>query len=58
MAHKDFYIDKSPDGMKYYIDAELVPHSVFLERRSKECSHRWDAGRCKDCGLPKDPACG
>jgi hypothetical protein len=52
MAYKDFYIDKSPDGMKYYVDAELVDFGVFNERREKECSHRWESGKCKDCGLP------
>ena len=52
---KKFDADKGPDGVtRYYVDAELVSHAAFVQRREAECQHRWESGKCKDCGLPKD----
>jgi hypothetical protein len=50
---KDFYIDESPNGARYYIDGDLVSQIEFNERRHKECSHRYNGYQkeCMDCAL-------
>lgn len=52
--YKDFYIDEGSNGERYFIGAELVSQEVFIQRRDKECGHRWQEQRhkkiCIDCG--------
>lgn len=58
---KDFYIDESPNGIRYFIDGTLVSRKDFEQRREKECSHRFAenlCGReiveiCKDCAVTR-----
>lgn len=52
MKKLDFYIDESPNGERYFIEADLVSQEEFIKRRVKECGHRWgNHDRCIDCGL-------
>jgi len=60
LAKKDFFIDKDPsgkgryeDGLRYFIDGVLVNRTDFMERRDRECAHRWDADVCVDCHKSK-----
>jgi hypothetical protein len=60
MKKLDFFIDESPrhspyrSGKQYFIDGILVSRQEFVNRREKECSHRYgESGydRCIDCRM-------
>jgi hypothetical protein len=65
MKYLNFYIDESPNGARYFVDADVVSMKEFEKRRKTECFHIWRPinnrrkydpvpardGECKDCGL-------
>lgn len=52
---REFYIDESSNGERYFIDGNLVSQKEFTKRRHKECVHVGGKAQfyefCQNCGL-------